>query len=120
MAADTFLIQLSTTVENVNVNVALVSAESTVIEYSYPQGPPGPQGIPGTGTGIGTFEVSKINNNNIFNVLTGISALRFDDNSGFDVTDLSSGAVKIGLNSTFKFWEVIFLGLPRPFLGCLF
>ena len=58
MAADTFLIQLSTTVENVNVNVALVSAESTVIEYSYPQGPPGPQGIPGTG--IGTFEVSKI------------------------------------------------------------
>jgi hypothetical protein len=47
MAADTFLIQLSTTIENIDVNVALVSAQSTVIEYSFPQGPQGPPGLSG-------------------------------------------------------------------------
>ena len=54
MAADTFLIELSTTIENIDVNVALVSAESTVIEYSFPQGPPGPAGAPGT-PGVNTW-----------------------------------------------------------------
>lgn len=54
MAADTFLIQLSTTIENIDVNVALVSAQSTVIEYSFPQGPPGPAGTPGA-PGVNTW-----------------------------------------------------------------
>ena len=54
MAADTFLIELSTTIENIDVNVALVSAQSTVIEYSFPQGPPGPAGAPGT-PGVNTW-----------------------------------------------------------------
>lgn len=53
MAADSFVLELSTTIENIDVNVALVSAESTVIEYSFPQGPQGPQGpagVPGVNT----------------------------------------------------------------------
>ena len=54
MAADTFLIELSTTIENIDVNVALVSAQSTVIEYSFPQGPPGPAGAPGA-PGVNTW-----------------------------------------------------------------
>ena len=50
MAADSFVLELSTTIENVDVNVALISAESTVIEYSFPQGPVGPQGPAGINT----------------------------------------------------------------------
>lgn len=38
--------------------------------------------------------------------INNISTLKFDSDSGFDVTDLGSGAVKIGMNSTFKTWVV--------------
>lgn len=38
--------------------------------------------------------------------ITAVKALRFDEDSGFDVTDLGSGEVKIGMNSTFKTWRV--------------
>lgn len=38
--------------------------------------------------------------------ITAVKALRFDEDSGFDVTDLGSGEVKIGMNSTFKTWKV--------------
>jgi len=40
------------------------------------------------------------------NVVLDVNAIRFDTDSGFDVTDLGAGEVKIGMNSTFKFWEV--------------
>lgn len=44
--------------------------------------------------------------NNITNPLTNVTAIRFDTDSGFDVTDLGSGAVKVAMNSTFKTWKV--------------
>ena len=40
------------------------------------------------------------------NVVSSVSTLRFDTESGFDVIDLGAGEVKIGMNSTFKYWEI--------------
>jgi hypothetical protein len=66
-------------------------------------------------TGIGVqwvtpasaLTVSEINGSNVITgSVSNVSVLRFDTDSGFDVTDLGSGAVKIGMNSTFKTWEV--------------
>jgi hypothetical protein len=56
---------------------------------------------------IPVMTVSLINSSNtVSNSLTNITAIRFDTDSGFDITDLGSGAVKVGMNSTFKFWKV--------------
>ena len=44
--------------------------------------------------------------NNFSNVVTDVKGIRFDANSGFDVTDLGSGNVKIAMNSTFKTWKI--------------
>jgi hypothetical protein len=66
-------------------------------------------------TGIGvqwvtpaaSLTVSEIDgSNNITGSVSSVNTLRFDTESGFDVTDLGSGVVKIGMNSTFKTWEV--------------
>lgn len=51
--------------------------------------------------------VSLIDSSNtVSNTLTNITAIRFDTDSGFDITNLGSGAVKVGMNSTFKTWKV--------------
>lgn len=51
--------------------------------------------------------VSKILTNNTYsNVVSNITGIRFDDDSGFDVTNLGGGNVKIAMNSTFKYWKV--------------
>jgi hypothetical protein len=56
---------------------------------------------------IPSMTVSLINSENtVSSPLTDITAIRFDTDSGFDITDLGSGAVKVGMNSTFKFWKV--------------
>ncbi len=66
-------------------------------------------------TGIGvqwvtpaaSLTVSEITGvNTITGSVSSVNTLRFDTDSGFDVTDLGSGVVKIGMNSTFKTWEV--------------
>jgi hypothetical protein len=43
---------------------------------------------------------------NISNVVSNVTTLRFDSDSGFDVNSLSQGIVKVGMNSTFKYWKV--------------
>ena len=35
-----------------------------------------------------------------------ITTLQFDEDSGFDVTNPSTGVAKVAMNSTFKYWEV--------------
>ena len=40
------------------------------------------------------------------NAVSNVSTLRFDSDAGFDVTDLGAGEVMIGMNSTFKYWEI--------------
>lgn len=55
----------------------------------------------------GALTVSLIDaTNTVSNPLSNITAIRFDTDSGFDITDLGSGAVKVGMNSTFKTWKV--------------
>lgn len=51
--------------------------------------------------------VSEIDSlGNVYDVTTNVTALRFDQDSGFDVEDLGGGEVKIMMNSTFKTWKV--------------
>lgn len=45
-------------------------------------------------------------NNDLSNVVSNVTAIRFDTDSGFDVTDLGNNEVKIAMNSTFKTWKV--------------
>ncbi len=55
----------------------------------------------------GPLTVSLIDSTNtVLGPLSNITAIRFDTDSGFDITDLGSGAVKVGMNSTFKTWKV--------------
>lgn len=55
----------------------------------------------------GSISVSLIDaSNTVSSPISNVTAIRFDTESGFDVTDLGSGAVKIGMNSTFKTWKV--------------
>jgi hypothetical protein len=52
-------------------------------------------------------EVSLINTaSNAISTVTNVTAIRFDEDSGFDLTNLGNGAVKIAMNSTFKYWKV--------------
>jgi hypothetical protein len=52
------------------------------------------------------IEVSSITGSTLTNTVTSVTAFRFDTESGFDVSELSPGTVKIGMNSTFKTWKV--------------
>lgn len=55
---------------------------------------------------IGSFKVELVNSTSNVSTFTEISTLQFDENSGFDVTNPSSGIAKVAINSTFKFWQV--------------
>lgn len=75
------------------------------------QGTSGSNGTQGTsgmqGTSGALVQVSLIDGtNSVTNNINNVTALRFDTDSGFDITDLGSGAVKVGMNSTFKTWQV--------------
>jgi len=60
-----------------------------------------------TGGGGSPLAVSLIDSaNTVSGTVSNITALRFDTDSGFDITDLGNGAVKVGMNSTFKTWKV--------------
>jgi hypothetical protein len=61
----------------------------------------------GSGGGGSPLTVSLTDDSNVFsNVVTNVTGIRFDANSGFDVTNLGSGNVKIAMNSTFKTWKI--------------
>lgn len=60
-------------------------------------------------SGTSPISVSELDSSNqIVNgsTISQVTNIAFDQDSGFDVTDLGSGVVKIAMNSTFKFWEV--------------
>jgi hypothetical protein len=68
---------------------------------------PGGQVLGGIGAGTNGITVSLIDgSNNISNLVPITTKLRFDTDAGFDVIDLGGGEVKIGMNSTFKYWQV--------------
>jgi hypothetical protein len=53
------------------------------------------------------LEVSEINTANaLSNISTQVTSLRFDRDTGFSVTELNPGNVKISLGSSFKTWHV--------------
>lgn len=62
--------------------------------------------IPSTSISGGILNVSTIQGDVAGTEYSNINTLRFDADSGFDVTDLSNGVVKVGMNSTFKTWKV--------------
>lgn len=51
---------------------------------------------------VGTMDIA----NQFINSFANITALGFDEDSGFDVINLGNGVAKVAMNSTFKFWEV--------------
>lgn len=60
-----------------------------------------------SGTGGTSLTVSEIDgSNNTSNEVTNVSAIRFDNTTGFNVTDLGSGEVKVALGSSFKTLKV--------------
>jgi hypothetical protein len=74
------------------------------------QGNVGPQGATGltgaTGTFTGFTVRSTFANNQPYVTVANVTALEFDDDSGFTVTNRGSGNVLVGMSSTFKYWEV--------------
>jgi hypothetical protein len=75
--SDNILIDVSTTIENVNVEVVEASAASIGIEYFYPQGPTGPQGPAGSslwGTISGTLSAQT----DLWRYLSAVGTSNFD------------------------------------------
>ena len=58
----------------------------------------------GSGTALTVSEVNA--NGSTSNVVSSVNTIEFDTDSGFDVRNLGGGVVKVGMNSTFKYWEV--------------
>ena len=98
------------TISGSNIVLDVAPASGVVVQIRVLGGLIGPQGVAGSGSQgtAGTLmQTSLINSSNtISNTITGVTALRFDSDSGFDLTDLGNGAVKVGMNSTFKTWQV--------------
>lgn len=59
--------------------------------------------VPPAAISVGLVSGPNSTPNNTFNNIT---AIKFDTDAGFDLTDLGNGAVKVGMNSTFKYWKV--------------
>ena len=63
-------------------------------------------GIGDSGGGSSSLAVNEINDN-VSNVeVPNVSEIQFDTDSGFALTDMGSGAVKVAMESTFKTWKV--------------
>ena len=65
-----------------------------------------PGGISVGGGGGATLTVSETGESGISNSITNVRELVFDQDTGFNVENLSSGAVKISLNGSFETWKV--------------
>jgi hypothetical protein len=75
-----------------NITASTVSATSFNLPDGTPYTPLTVEQVDGVGT--------------TSNTVSNVSTIRFDSEAGFDVTDLGSGAIKVGMNSTFKTWKV--------------
>jgi len=80
----------------------LVDGINSTIPYSVLSGAPNLSAVATSGLSVAEINAS---NQDIIN-FSDITALKFDTDSGFAVTDLGNGAVKIAMNSTFKTWHV--------------
>ena len=55
---------------------------------------------------IPSLSIQQVGPTGATETYSNITTLQFDEDSGFDVTNPSSGVAKVGMNSTFKYWEV--------------
>lgn len=68
---------------------------------------PGSAFVTSSAFSISGIEISTIDaSGGVDNVVSNVSAIRFDEDSGFGVQDLGGNAVKVLMNSTFKTWKV--------------
>lgn len=90
-AAHAYTTTLSATEPTANRTISLPDADGTLaLTSDLPQ-----------------ITITQVNTSgNATETYTGISTIAFDEDSGFDVTNPSSGVAKIAMNSTFKYWEV--------------
>ena len=94
-----------------NVNVAAYLASVQTTQANIKLGPSGnivfADGTVQTTAGSGAITVSEINTaNTITNTYSSITAIRFDKDTGFTVSNIGGGAVKVSLGSSFKTWVV--------------
>jgi hypothetical protein len=70
--------------------------------------PGGPGGLPSytSGGGSSTITVEQVGLVNPNETYNNISTIQFDNDTGFDVTPVSAGVVKVSLGSTFKTWNI--------------
>ena len=70
--------------------------------------PGGPGGLPSytSGGGSSTITVEQVGLVNPNETYNNISTIQFDNDTGFDVTPVSAGVVKVSLGSTFKTWDI--------------
>ncbi len=55
----------------------------------------------------GSITVSEVTPTGSYaGAIANVTGLRFDENSGFDLTDLGGGNAKVQMNSIFKHWKV--------------
>jgi hypothetical protein len=84
-----------------------VALEKSIQGGQGPRGSTGAQGIIGYTGSASKITVSEINAaSSLTNTVTNVTAIRFDKDTGFSVTDLGAGEVKISLGSSFKTWKV--------------
>jgi hypothetical protein len=57
-------------------------------------------------TAVSALSIGLVTSSTTFSTFTNVSYLAFDTESGFDLTQLSAGKLKVGMNSTFKYWHV--------------
>jgi hypothetical protein len=89
----------------------VITFTSTSSSYYFTEGPPiitfwryeGAFGFPSTGLTVS--EYSSLSSTAGISV-SGINTIKFDTDSGFAVIDEDSGTVMVGMNSTFKYWNV--------------
>jgi hypothetical protein len=92
------------------------SVESIVTIQAFPEGGDSGQVLVTDGAGnlswannggAGALTVSEIDGTNTpVNEVGSVTAIRFDNTTGFAVTDLGGGEVKVSLGSSFKTWQV--------------
>lgn len=88
-------------------NLLITLSNNQVIDAGYTVGATGAVGPQGP-AGQANLTVRSLfsGNGTPKTTVTNVSAIEFDDDSGFDVQDRGSGNVLIAMNSTFKYWEV--------------
>ena len=105
------LAEIPLTMRHIGLTVGINDAVNGLKEYWFKDGTANADLVlkaeGGGSSGGGSITVSKVLTDGSYTgAITNVTGLRFDADSGFDVTDLGGGNAKVQMNSTFKYWEV--------------